>query len=65
MLIADTGKMPITLWLPPIVIACVWALGHYVKPVDSGHFVGGLIYWRPVNPAAFDGRVRIQIIRSA
>ena len=28
-----------------------------VKPVDSTHFMGGVIQWRPVNPAAFDGRV--------
>ena len=30
-----------------------------VQPVDSTHFMGGLIQWRPVNPAAFDGIVRI------
>jgi hypothetical protein len=28
-----------------------------VKPVDSAHFMGGIIRWRPVNPAAFDGTV--------
>ena len=36
---------------------CVCSLGN-VKPVHSAHFMGGLIRWRPVNPAAFDGRVR-------
>ena len=42
------------LWL-----LCMCVLGFYaVKPVDSSHFMGGLMHWRPVNPAAFDGRVR-------
>ena len=42
---------------------CVYLLGN-VKPVDSiaPNFTGGIIRWRPVNPAAFDGRVRIIII---
>ena len=35
---------------------CVCSLGN-VKPVYSSHFMGGLIRWRPVNPAVFDGRV--------
>ena len=39
-------------------LLCVCSLGN-VKPVDSSHFMGGLIRWRPVNPAAFDGRVTI------
>ena len=37
---------------------CVCLLGN-VLPVDSSHFMGGIIRWRPVNPAAFDGTVRI------
>ena len=41
------------LWL-----LCVCSLGNVV-PVDSSHFMGGIIQWRPVNPAAFDGTVRI------
>ena len=45
-------------WRLLVVVACIWTLGHYVKPVDSSHFMGGLIHWRPVNPAAFDGTVR-------
>ena len=36
---------------------CVCSLGN-VKPVASFHFMGGMIRWRPVNPAEFDGRVR-------
>lgn len=32
---------------------CVFA----AKPIESAHFMGGLIYWRPLNPAAFDGSV--------
>ena len=43
-------------------ILCVCSLGN-VKPVDSTHFMGGLIRWRPVNPAAFDGRVREEAIQ--
>jgi hypothetical protein len=39
---------------------CVYSLGN-VKPIDSSHFMGGIIQWRPVNPAAFDGRVRMLI----
>jgi hypothetical protein len=38
----------------------IWLLclhGFAVKPVESAHFMGGLIYWKPLNPAAFDGRV--------
>ena len=31
--------------------------GFSVKPVASSHFMGGLYHWRPVNPAAYDGRV--------
>ena len=38
-------------------ILCVCSLGN-VKPVESSHFMGGIFHWRPVNPAAFDGRVR-------
>ena len=45
------------MWLPVIAL-CVWSLGEHVRPVDSAHFMGGLIYWRPVNQGAFDGRVR-------
>ena len=41
-----------------VVRVCVCSLGN-VRPVDSTHFMGGLIRWRPVNPAAFDGTVRI------
>ena len=37
---------------------CVCSLGS-VFPVDCAHFMGGIIRWRPVNPAAFDGTVRI------
>ena len=37
---------------------CVCSLGN-VLPVDSSHFMGGIIRWKPVNPAAFDGIVRI------
>ena len=41
------------LWL-----LCMCVLGFYaVKPVNSSHFMGGLMHWRPVNPAAFDARV--------
>ena len=42
---------------------CVYLLGN-VKPVDSiaPNFTGGIIRWRPVNPAAFDGRVRIGLL---
>ena len=36
---------------------CVCSLGN-VKPVDSSHFMGGVIQWRPVDPVAFDRRVR-------
>ena len=32
---------------------CVYA----VKSVESSHFMGGAIQWRPIKPAAFDGRV--------
>ena len=32
-----------------------------VKPVESSHFMGGIIQWRPENPAAFDGRVRTRL----
>ena len=32
-----------------------------VKPVESSHFMGGIIRWRPENPAAFDGRVRTRL----
>ena len=39
---------------------CLCSLGN-VKPVHSSHFMGGLIRWRPVNPATFDGRVRNQL----
>ena len=49
----------IAMWWPPVVVMCIWSLGHYMKPVDCAHFMGGLIYWRPVNPVAFDGRVSI------
>ena len=35
----------------------VYSLGN-MKLVDSTHFMGGIIRWRPDNPAAFDGRVR-------
>ena len=44
------------MWLPVIAV-CIWSLGEHVRPVDSSHFMGGLIYWRPVNPGEFDGRV--------
>ena len=37
---------------------CVCSLGN-VFPVDSSHFMGGIIRWRPVNPEAFDGTVRM------
>ena len=37
---------------------CVCSLAN-VFPVDCAHFMGGIIRWRPVNPAAFDGTVRI------
>ena len=37
-------------------LLCVCSLGN-VQPVDSTHFMGGLIRWIPVNPAAFDGLV--------
>ena len=37
---------------------CVCSLGN-VFPVDCAHFMGGIIRWRPVNPATFDGTVRI------
>ena len=37
---------------------CVCSLGN-VFPVDCAHFMGGIIQWKPVNPAAFDGTVRI------
>ena len=37
---------------------CVCSLGN-VFPVDSSHFLGGIIRWKPVNPAAVDGTVRI------
>ena len=47
-----------TAMLLPVVAVCIWSLGDQVVPVDSAHFMGGLIYWRPVNPAAFDGIVR-------
>ena len=47
----------IATWLP-VVAVCICSLGEHVVPVDSAHFMGGLIYWRPVTPAAFDGRVR-------
>ena len=45
------------MWVPVIAV-CIWSLGELVVPVDSSHFMGGIIHWRPVNPAAFDGRVR-------
>ena len=45
------------MWLP-VVAVCVWSLGSYVTPIDCSHFMGGIIHWRPVDPAAFDGRVR-------
>ena len=43
---------------------CVYSLGN-VNPVDSTHFMGGIIRWRPVNPAAFDGTVRIVALSSS
>ena len=45
------------MWLP-VVAVCVWSLGSYVTPAGCSHFMGGIIHWRPLDPAAFDGRVR-------
>ena len=39
-----------------VCILCIYSLGN-VKPVESSHLMGGIIRWRPVNPAAHDGRV--------
>jgi hypothetical protein len=44
-----------------VVLVCVCSLGN-AKPVDSSHFMGGIIRWRPVDPAVSDGRVRTKLI---
>ena len=46
-----------------VIAVCIWSLGEHVRPVDSSHFMGGVIHWRPMNPAAFDGRVRAHLIK--
>ena len=56
----DSQRKTMAIWLP-VVAVCVWSLGIHVMPTDCSHFMGGIIHWRPVDPAAFDGRVRSAI----
>jgi hypothetical protein len=54
----DNQHKMMAMWLPMVAV-CVWSFGIHVTPIDCSHFMGGMIYWKPMNPAAFDGRVRI------
>ena len=47
-------------WFVAATMIAVWLLClcvYAMKPVESSHFMGGVIQWRSLNPAAFDGRV--------
>ena len=55
-------------WFVAVTMIAVWLLClcvYAMKPVESSHFMGGVIQWRPLNPAAFDGRVSKIILMSS